>query len=187
MKAHHAYECGASLTVAYYGEGMLVGAHAFNGWPGPHVWSAEALGPCRILQLRRENFLSLVERSAAALRALLAVTEYKAEQLRRIVRMLAAPTLERKVEMALRYLGDLYPLEREGEVEIDRLFTHQEIAEMVMVSRQSVTKALLSLERRGGIRRRGRRILIRRVAPPEQEERRTEGRPAPQPRAPEPV
>ena len=165
VKAHHAYESGASLTVAYYGEGMLVGAHGFTDRPGPHVWTAEALGPCRVLWLRREDFLAVVDRSPAALRALLAVTEHKAEQLRQIVRMLAAPSLEEKLELALRHLGGLYPRESGGEIEIDRLFTHQEIAEMIMVSRQSVTTALFALDRAGRIRRRGRRLFVRAATP----------------------
>lgn len=161
VKVHYTHDSGASLTASYYREGMLVGAHGCSEWSSHHVWSAQALVECRALWMRRDDLLALVDRSPSALRCLLAVTEFKADQLRKVIRILATPLLEERVTMALDHLGGLYGIRREGETEIDGRFTHQEIAEMVGASRQSVTMALLSLERAHRIRREGRRLFVR--------------------------
>jgi CRP-like cAMP-binding protein len=160
VKVHFIQDSGGSLTASYYRAGMLVGAHGCTEWAGNHIWSAQALVDCRALCLRRVDLVQLVERSASALRCVLAVTEFKAEQLRKVIRILATPTLEARTRMALQHLGSLYGIERGAEIEIDGRFTHQEIAEMVGASRQSVTMTLLVLERHGQIRRDGRRIFI---------------------------
>ncbi len=162
VKIYHSYPGGETQTVSYYGQGMLVGAHGSSEWAElPHVWSAEALGDCEVTWLRRPDFLELVDSSHSAAKALLAVTEHKAALLRRLIRVLSAPMIEHRVALALEYLGALYPIERDEEVEIDARFTHQEIAGIVRASRQSVTVALTALERAGRIRRSGKRIFVR--------------------------
>jgi CRP/FNR family transcriptional regulator, cyclic AMP receptor protein len=160
VKVHYVHDSGASLTASYYREGMLVGAHGCSEWSVTHVWSAQALVDCRVIWMRRADLLALVDRSHAAMRCLLAITEFKADQLRKVIRILATPLLEERVAMALGHLGSLYGIAMGDEVEIDGRFTHQELAEMVGASRQSVTMALLALERSGRIRRVGRRFVI---------------------------
>lgn len=162
VKIYHSYAGGETQTVSYYGDGMLVGAHGSTEWAElPHVWSAETLGDCKVTWLPRRDFLDLIELSSAAARALLAVTEHKAALLRRLIRVLAAPSLENRVGLALEYLGALYPIARGEEIEIDARFTHQEIAELVRATRQSVTMALTALEKQGRIRREGKKIFVR--------------------------
>lgn len=161
VKVHYLHDSGSSLTASYYREGMLVGAHCCTEWAGNHIWSAQALVDCRAIRMRRTDLVELVERSAAAVRCVLAITEFKADQLRKVIRILATPGLEARVTMALHHLGSLYGIDRDGEIEIDGRFTHQELAEMIGASRQSVTMVLLSLEKSRQIRRKGRRIFIR--------------------------
>lgn len=160
VKVHYIQDNGASLTTSYCREGMLVGAHGCTRWAGNHSWSAQALVDSRVLWVRRDLLLELTERSPRALRCVLAVSEFKGEQLKKVIRILAEPTVERRIGMALRHLGSLYGIDRGAEIEIDGRFTHQEIAEMIGASRQSVTTLLVCLERSGEIRREGRRIFI---------------------------
>ncbi|MEJ8571551.1 Crp/Fnr family transcriptional regulator [Microbaculum marinum] len=167
VKVHYTHDSGTSLTASHYREGMLIGAHGCSEWAGPHVWSAQALVESRAIWMRRADLLELVDRSPAALRCILAITEFKSVQLRKVIRILATPLLESRITMALEHLGSLYGIERDGEVEIDGRFTHQELAEMVGCSRQSVTTALQSLERAGRLRRDGRQFFIRRASSPD--------------------
>jgi CRP-like cAMP-binding protein len=164
VKVHYIQDNGASLTTSYCREGMLVGAHGCTRWAGNHTWSAQALVDSRVLWIRRDQLLELTERSPRALRCVLAVSEFKGEQLKQVIRILAEPTVERRISLALRHLGSLYGIDRGEEIEIDGRFTHQEIAEMIGASRQSVTTLLVSLERSGEIRREGRRLFISAVA-----------------------
>ncbi len=114
----------------------------------------------RVLWIGREQLVELTERSPHALRCVLSISEFKAEQLKKVIQILAETTVERRISMALRHLGRLYGIDHGDEVEIDGRFTHQEIAEMIGASRQSVTTLLVCLEKAGDIRREGRRLFI---------------------------
>jgi CRP/FNR family transcriptional regulator, cyclic AMP receptor protein len=160
VKVLYIHDDGRALTGLYYREGMLVGAHGCTEWSGSHSWTAQAMADCRLLRLRRADFLDFVAPSAAALRGVLAVTEFKNEHLKKVIRILAQPMLEDRILMAVRHLGALYGLDRGDEIEIEGHITHQEIADMVGASRQSVTTQLVSLERSGGVRRAGRRLFV---------------------------
>ena len=164
IKVHYVHDNGNSLTTFYYRDGMLVGAHGCTEWSASHSWTAQAVADCRLLWIRRPDFLAFVNQSVQALRCVLAITEFKGEQLKRVIRILAEPTLEGRIAMAIRHFGTMYGLRRGDEIEIDGHITHQEIAEMVGASRQSVTTLLVSLERSGQIRREGRRMFIPAVA-----------------------
>lgn len=160
VKVHYIHDNGSSLTTSYCREGMLVGAHGCTRWAGNHCWSAQALDDSRVLWIGREQLVELTERSAHALRCVLAIAEFKAEQLKKVIQILAETTVERRITLALRHLGSLHGLDRGDEIEIDGRLTHQEIAEMIGASRQSVTTLLMGLERAGEIRRQGRRLFI---------------------------
>ena len=160
VKVHYIQGNGNSLIASYYREGMLVGAHGCTEWAGDHCWSAHAVVDSRVYWTRRAHLKELTARSPSALAAVLAIAEFKNEQLKKLIRILAEPALEDRIAMALRHLGALYSIDRGGETEIDGRFTHQELAEMVGASRQSVTTLLVPLERAGLVRREGRRIFI---------------------------
>jgi CRP-like cAMP-binding protein len=160
VKVHYIQDNGGSLTTSYCREGMLVGAHGCTRWAGNHCWSAQALVDSRVLWIGREQLVELTERSPHALRCVLSISEFKAEQLKKVIQILAETTVERRISMALRHLGRLYGIDHGDEVEIDGRFTHQEIAEMIGASRQSVTTLLVCLEKAGDIRREGRRLFI---------------------------
>lgn len=160
VRVHYIQDSGGSLTTSYCREGMLVGAHGCTRWAGNHCWSAQALTDSRVLWIGREHLVALTDRSPHALRCVLAIAEFKAELLKKVIQILAETTVERRIALALHHLGSLYGITRGDEVEIDGHFTHQEIAEMIGASRQSVTTLLMGLEKAGEIRREGRRIFI---------------------------
>jgi CRP/FNR family transcriptional regulator, cyclic AMP receptor protein len=160
VKVYYVHDNGSSLTTFYHRDGMLVGAHGCSGFSGNHFWTAQALVDSRVLWIKRSEFLAVVNQSMNALRAVISLLEFKDELLKKVVRILAEPTLEGRIVMAVRHLATLYGVRRGEEIEIDGHFTHQEIAEMVGASRQSVTTLLVSLEKSGDIRREGRRLFI---------------------------
>jgi len=160
VRVHYIQDNGGSLTTSYCREGMLVGAHGCTRWAGNHCWSAQALTESRVLWISREQLVGLTDRSPHALRCVLAIAEFKAELLKKVIQILAETTVEKRIGLALRHLGSLYGINRGDEIEIDGHFTHQEIAEMIGASRQSVTTLLMGLDKAGEIRREGRRIFI---------------------------
>jgi CRP/FNR family transcriptional regulator, cyclic AMP receptor protein len=160
IRIHYLSGDGHSLTTMYYREGMVVGAHGCTEWSGNHSWSAESAVDSQVLCLRRVDLIALTDSSLPALKCLMAVAEFKAEQLKRVIKILATPKLEERILIALRTIGEVYGVQREDGIEIGNQFTRQEIAEMMGASRQSVTMLMLGLEKSGHIRREGRKIFI---------------------------
>src|SRR6478735_4371256 len=64
IKVHYVHDNGNSLTTSYYRDGMLVGAHGCTEWSGTHSWTAQAIADCRLLSIRRPDFLAFVGQSA---------------------------------------------------------------------------------------------------------------------------
>jgi CRP-like cAMP-binding protein len=151
---------GYSFTTTYYREGMVVGAHGCTEWAGSHSWSAESVVDSEVLCLKRTDLVELSDSSPHALKCLMAISEFKSEQLKRVIKILATPKLEERILVALRSIGELYGVPRDGGIEISEHFTRQEIAEMMGASRQSVTMLMLGLEKTGHIRRNGRKIFL---------------------------
>lgn len=151
---------GSCFTTNYYREGMVVGAHGLTEWAGNHSWSAQSVVDTQLLCLKRSDLVELSDKSLHAMKCLMCVAEFKAEQLKRVIRILATPKLEERILIALSGLAKFYGVRCDGGIVISEQFTRQEIAEMMGASRQSATMLLIGLEKSGHIRRDGRKIVL---------------------------
>lgn len=130
---------------------------------GPRSASVEVLEPSKLLQLDRIVFLALIERYASVREGLLA-------SLGKIIRRLTEQTsdhvfldLHGRVAKLLVYFAERQGEHAEPTTELRPPITQADIAHMVGGSRQSVNQILQSMQERGHIELRGRRILIRRL------------------------
>ena len=151
---------GSCFTTNYYREGMVVGAHGVTEWGGNHSWSAQSVIDTQLLCLKRSDLIELSDKSPHAMKCLMCVAEFKAEQLKRVIRILATPKLEERILIALSGLAKFYGVRCGDGIVISEQFTRQEIAEMMGASRQSATMLLIGLEKSGHIRRDGRKIVL---------------------------
>lgn len=124
--------------------------------------TARTLEPCRTDFISRTELLELVEKSHAGARAVLKLLNHELTELTERTRSLLL------LQTASARLARLLLEWSRKSVQIERVFTHEEIAQMICSSRETVTRLLASLSRRNIIQITSDSILIRDYAALEQ-------------------
>jgi CRP/FNR family transcriptional regulator len=117
--------------------------------------TVKTLEPCRTDFISRVELLELIENSHAGARAVLTILSHELTQLteRTNSLLLSQPVSARLAKLLLDW--------SRKSVRIDRVFTHEEIAQMISSSRETVTRLLASMSRRQIIQITSDSILIR--------------------------
>ena len=104
--------------------------------------TVKALEPCRTDFIPRADLLELMGTSKASAHAILKILSHELDELTARTRSLLLPqTVSARLAKLLLEWG-------RASVRIDRIFTHEEIAQMICSSRETVTRLLASLSRR---------------------------------------
>jgi CRP/FNR family transcriptional regulator, cyclic AMP receptor protein len=117
--------------------------------------TVKTLEPCRTDFIPRAELNELIEKSHAGARAVLKILNHELTELTERTRSLLLP------QTASARLARLLLEWSKKSVRIDRVFTHEEIAQMICSSRETVTRTLASLGRRKIIEITSDSILIR--------------------------
>jgi CRP/FNR family transcriptional regulator len=117
--------------------------------------TVKALEPCRTDFIPRAELLALMGTSQAGAQAILKILSHELDELTARTRSLLLP------QTASARLAKLILEWGKHSVRIDRVFTHEEIAQMICSSRETVTRLLASLSRRQIIRVTPGSILVR--------------------------
>lgn len=161
VKTFYTTSGGQSITLAYWHDGMLMGVPGISdGFV--HMWSAEAVGETKLLQLPRSMLLQLVDQSSAAARVMIELLEFKSKHLSRLTQILATGSVAERLRIVLLNLCDLYGVPDSGGTRIELPLTHAEIGEMVGASRQWVTVTLGKMEKAGILSSKDRQIVLAR-------------------------
>ena len=108
----------------------------------PHDVTVKTLGPCRTEFIPRATLFELIEKSQAGAHAVLRILSLELSELAERTRSLLLPqTASARLAKLLLEWG--CKSER-----IDRILTHEEIAQMICSSRETVTRLLASMSRR---------------------------------------
>ena len=104
--------------------------------------TVKTLEPCRTDFIPRAELIDLIEKSHAGARAVLKLLSHELTELSERTRSLLPP------QTASARLARLLLEWNQRFVRIDRSFTHEEIAQMICSSRETVTRLLANLSRR---------------------------------------
>lgn len=117
--------------------------------------TVKTLEPCRTDFIPRAELIELMETSHAGSQAILTILSHELTELIERARSLLLPqtTSGRLAKLLLEW--------GKRSERIDRVFTHEEIAQMICASRETVTRLLASMSRRKLIRVTSDSILIR--------------------------
>ena len=123
--------------------------------------TVKILGPSRVDFISRAELLQLVENSdAGAVAAMKLLSRELAELTERAKTLLLPPTARARLAQLLLQWGR----EQQGDTSrarvIDKVFTHEEVAQMIGSSRETVTRLLTSLSRRNVVQITSDSILI---------------------------
>lgn len=129
---------------------------------GVHNDSARALGPCRIVLVRKDVLKRHLRRDHGCALALLRAYAAWAEQRERTGRRLLARETRSRLADLLLNLSDRFGEHVAGGVAVGARLTHHQLATMVASTRESVSREMSLFEREGTVetRSRGRIVLI---------------------------
>jgi CRP/FNR family transcriptional regulator, cyclic AMP receptor protein len=122
--------------------------------------TAETVTPCRVNFLARDHLASFLTRSGeAGLRAARAVSKEYQDACLEIQEILLAPSSAGKLAKLLLSWAD--DGKKEGPGRVRSMLTHEEMAQMIGASRETVTRVMTQLKRKQIIRLEGSTLVIR--------------------------
>lgn len=159
IRVFYSSPAGREITLAYWYPGHFVGIPGFHGH-GAHVWTAVAHRPSVVHWLPGQSLRQLIERAPRLAIGLLDATAYKTRCYATLAQMLGTRSAGERLAELLQRLAEFYGRTADGVTVIDAEFTHQDLASMVGVTRQWVTRSLARMAAQGAIGIKRRRILI---------------------------
>lgn len=149
---------GKTVILKVGGDRQVLGLSAVvSGRPSPV--EATTIEPCQIKFVERESFLRLLHNhSGAALAAARLLSQEIGVAFRDVHDLLLARSSTEKLARLL--LSWVSKETENGDLRVDSDFTHEEIAQMIGSSRETVTRLLSDLKRRELIRLEGSTLVI---------------------------
>ncbi|MBW2735386.1 MAG: Crp/Fnr family transcriptional regulator [Deltaproteobacteria bacterium] len=153
-------DSGREITLARFAPGGFFGAtELLDGQASPsHVVAEE---DCVTLHLAAELFLSLLERDPKLMRQLLVVMAKRVRRAGETIGNLALHDVVSRLTRTLVSIGEEQGESMEDGVMIRYRPTQQDLANMVGTCRETVSRALSALARRGLVVSKGRSLLLR--------------------------
>jgi len=151
---------GRTLIVKIAKAGEILGASA-TILGRPYEVSAETLEPCQVNFIRRDDFLRLLATHAeACMHTALQLSE-KYEAAQREIRSLglAQTTSEKLAKLILDWLDDSGEATPQG-ARVQVLLTHEEIAQMIGTTRETVTRLLSDFKRKKMLQVKGSNFFV---------------------------
>ncbi|HPC35085.1 MAG TPA: Crp/Fnr family transcriptional regulator [Candidatus Marinimicrobia bacterium] len=152
-------EDGREVILSILGEGDFFGEMSILDGENRSA-NVIALEDTSVLILKRGDFLDLLEKHP---RIAIALLQEMATRLRRSDRQIEGLSLsdaENRIAMCLLRLAEDLGVIKQGKVVIENLPYQQDIANMAGTSRETVSRMLTLLQRKGYIQKHGRRLII---------------------------
>jgi len=156
---------GRKLIVRIARPGDLLGIHAALGGQSYEA-TAEALTPCRIDFISRKDLLGLLERQKSfGLPLAVAISKDFTDFLEHARGLLMSISAAEKLARLLLSLADQFGRHTTNGIILQTLLTHEEIAQVIGASRETVTRSLNIFKRKRVIRSAvGEVVILNRVA-----------------------
>lgn len=164
---------GRDITVSFAAEGEAFGLEALAGLP-TRVLSATAAESSELLCIDTVALRDLLERDSALARHLLKHAAQVMTHMQERIKMLAFLDVPSRLAGTILWLADRYGVSVDGGLEVPYWFTHQEMADLIGSTRETVTTVLAEFKRDGLLDSRNhhfvvlsRRALTERIRLPE--------------------
>ena len=154
---------GRTLIVRIAEAGELLGASAVLLGRG-HEMSAETIEPCQVNFIRTEEFMQWIQNDPAAMMSVARQLSGDYYEAQREIRSfgLAQTTSEKLARLVLDWCNDRGEKTAQG-VRLKVLLTHEEIAQMIGTTRETVTRLLTSLRSKKVIEVKGSTVNVMRL------------------------
>lgn len=150
VKIFHQSPNGKEVVLWFCASGEIFGlAEVCQGGDGRQV-TAQACEPSKILAVRREAFQNFLEQNPSAALLVNDVLACRLRSLGNVIQSLVENDVnERVAQLLARLIANYGRTVANGDVCLDIRITHQDMANMIGTTRQSVTSALNLLRRQG--------------------------------------
>ena len=150
---------GREIAVTFAAEGEAFGLEALAQQP-KRVLSATAAEASEILSVDARDLGELLERQSGLTRHLL--RQFAAAMLHadERVKMLAFLDVPTRLATTILWLADRYGTQTESGIEVPYWFTHQEVADLIGSTRETVTTVLADFKKQGLIDSRGHHFVV---------------------------
>jgi len=151
---------GKTAIVRFTGQGEILGLGATVSG-NSYEATAETVGPCHVVFVRRDEFLEFLRIHGDAS---LVITEHLAEELHHAYEQIRLLTLSRSAaeKFARLLLGwcDSDGVPTEGGIRLKVTRTHEEIAQVIDVSRETVSRLFAEFKGKGLMRLSGSTLIV---------------------------
>jgi len=152
VRSYYTAPSGREITLAYWTPGHFVGGpEMFRG--GLHIWSGIAAEDCSLLYLSGANIRRLVERLPQFAICLIEGLVAKSKCYSALVQMLGTRSAIERLAQLLVILGEIYGEADAGggtgRLVVRRKVTHDQLANIVGVTRQWITTSLDRFQKQG--------------------------------------
>jgi CRP/FNR family cyclic AMP-dependent transcriptional regulator len=152
---------GKTWIVRIARPGDLLGIHATLAGHSYEA-TAETLAPCRVDFISRKDLLVLLDRQkSSGLGLAIAISKGFTEFVEHARVLLLSVSAAEKLARLLLRLGDEFGERTTNGIRLQTLLTHEEIAQMIGASRETVTRSLNMLKRKHVIRAKNGDLMIR--------------------------
>lgn len=153
-------EEGREVILAILGSAEFFGEMALLDGQGRSA-NVMAIEDAVLFTLHRRDFLDVLERFPSISIQLLKEMTSRLRKSDQQIKSLSLSDAEHRIGIALHRFTEEMGIFKMGQVVIKRLPYQQDIANMAGTSRETVSRMLKSLERKGLVEREGRRLIIR--------------------------
>ncbi len=150
---------GRDITVSFAAEGEPFGLEALAGLTR-RTLTAIAAESSELLSIDAEALRGLLERDPSLARALLRYTAEVMTHMDERIKMLAFLDVPSRLAGTILWLADRYGSESERGVEVPYWFTHQEMADLIGSTRETVTTVLAEFKRQGLVDSRNHHFVV---------------------------
>jgi CRP/FNR family transcriptional regulator, cyclic AMP receptor protein len=160
IKVFYVGPSGREITLAYWHPGNFVGGPDIFS-KGIHVWSAVAAVNSSVLHLPGDVLYKMIIKIPALAIGIIEGLSFKGRCYSSLAQMLGTRSPTERLAHLVLHLVDLYGVEERRGVLIAATFTHADLAHMIGVTRQWVTKTLQTLAEQGVLEADGPNILVK--------------------------
>ena len=150
---------GRDIAVSFAAEGEMFGVEALAEMPR-HVLSATAAEASELLSIGVEPLKELLARDNVMARHLLRESAAVMTHMDERIKMLAFLDVPSRLAAMILWLADRYGQRTDAGPEVPYWFTHQEMADLIGSTRETVTTVLAEFKRQGLIDTRSHRFVV---------------------------
>ena len=159
VRSYYTSPAGREVTLGYWTAHHFVGAPQIFGG-GQHMWSSVAVEQSRGIWLPGRVLKARIYEAPDLAIALIEGLEQKAKCYTSLLQIVATRSMSKRLAHLLLTLANHEGKRSNGQVVLDRRFTHEELASMLGATRQWVSSVLAWYEDEGIVVRNGSRLLV---------------------------